>query len=156
MLVHKGTVKHNWNRSYGFLGTTMRSTVEEAWAKRFHDLRLEWKYEPFGQTVPDFWLPKLNVYIEVKSDTQIFMPTLPVGYREFMDECVGRNASFVIVCGYPDQRAKTPKTAWKYGWVVSPDLSFDRRRDFTDFTQFLTTRGEQPGLLGYNEVDDAT
>lgn len=55
--------------------TEFRSTLEADWACTLDSLGIEWQYEPVTVTlpsgewyVPDFWLPQLATYIEVKGD----------------------------------------------------------------------------------------
>jgi hypothetical protein len=58
-------------RHYG--GITFRSTLEADWANTLDTLSIRWEYEnrlvtlPQGaEYLPDFWLPDLDTYIEVK------------------------------------------------------------------------------------------
>jgi hypothetical protein len=53
--------------------TAFRSSLEADWACTLDNLGIEWRYEPVTVTlpsgewyVPDFWLPELATYIEVK------------------------------------------------------------------------------------------
>lgn len=52
-----------------------RSRLEADWAASLHALNIEWKYEPRLVTLPsgehylpDFWLPQIGTWIEVKGD----------------------------------------------------------------------------------------
>lgn len=58
-----------------YRGWTFRSRLEARWAMLFDLLRLRWAYEPegfdlrrrgAGLYVPDFWLPDLGCWVEVK------------------------------------------------------------------------------------------
>lgn len=57
-----------------YAGCRFRSRLEARWAVFFDTLGIEWQYEPQGYTVgpdgvaylPDFWLPFLKVWVEVK------------------------------------------------------------------------------------------
>lgn len=57
-----------------YLGITFRSRTEARWAVLFQELGLEWNYEPEGHGLsgrgylPDFYLPQLRLYVEVKPD----------------------------------------------------------------------------------------
>ena len=55
--------------------TEFRSSLEADWACTLDSLGIRWQYEPVTVTlpsgewyVPDFWLPELSTYIEVKGD----------------------------------------------------------------------------------------
>lgn len=55
-----------------YAGCRFRSRLEARWAVFFDELHIQWEYEPQGFLVdgtpylPDFWLPRQNVYYEVK------------------------------------------------------------------------------------------
>jgi hypothetical protein len=59
-----------------YAGERFRSSLEADWACTLDFYRIEWKYEPEGIQlpsgegyVPDFWLPQIGTWIEVKGDT---------------------------------------------------------------------------------------
>lgn len=58
-----------------YKGYRFRSRLEARWAVFFDALGIEWLYEhegyqlPSGLYLPDFWLPKLEMYAEVKPET---------------------------------------------------------------------------------------
>ncbi|MFE0379101.1 hypothetical protein ACFW1M_26745 [Streptomyces inhibens] len=54
-------------------GTTFRSRLEADWAQTLNGARIKWRYEPETITlpsravyIPDFWLPEIGVWLEVK------------------------------------------------------------------------------------------
>lgn len=55
-----------------YLGYRFRSRLEARWAVFFHTLGIEFEYEkegfelPAGRYLPDFWLPHMNAWIEIK------------------------------------------------------------------------------------------
>jgi hypothetical protein len=56
-----------------YKGVEMMSTLEADWAKTFDSWSLKWAYEPEGVKLangenyrPDFWLPSLSTWVEVK------------------------------------------------------------------------------------------
>lgn len=57
-----------------YRGCRFRSRLEARWAVFLDELRITWKYEDQGYEVdgfrclPDFWLPDLSMYAEVKGD----------------------------------------------------------------------------------------
>ena len=59
-------------RAYGH---RFRSRLEARWAVAFTEAAIEWQYEPDGFDLgdagfylPDFWLPQVNMWAEVKPD----------------------------------------------------------------------------------------
>lgn len=67
-----------------YRGHRFRSRLEARWAVAFDFLGVEWKYESQGYRVgyesrpylPDFWLPSLGVWVEVKGDPLALDKTL--------------------------------------------------------------------------------
>ncbi len=59
-------IETNWN------GYHFRSRLEARWAVFFQTARIKWEYEPEGYVLPsgpylpDFWLPDLDMWAEVK------------------------------------------------------------------------------------------
>src|ERR1039457_3106365 len=59
-----------------YAGYRFRSRLEARWAVFFRHLGIRWDYEPQGYRVgpakrpylPDFWLPDLGTWVEVKGD----------------------------------------------------------------------------------------
>jgi hypothetical protein len=57
-----------------YRGITFRSRTEARWAVLFQELGLDWNYEPEGHGLsgrgylPDFYLPQLGLYVEIKPD----------------------------------------------------------------------------------------
>lgn len=57
-----------------YAGFRFRSRLEARWAVFFNELGITWQYEPQGYLVgeeqipylPDFWLPELGMWVEVK------------------------------------------------------------------------------------------
>ena len=56
-----------------YKGYRFRSRLEARWAVYFDALKIEWHYEPegfdlgsAGPYLPDFWLPQVHMYAEVK------------------------------------------------------------------------------------------
>jgi hypothetical protein len=62
-------------RWYGLHGTAFRSSLEADWACTLDHLGIKWEYEPQrlrlpsgAGYIPDFWLPEIGTWIEVKGD----------------------------------------------------------------------------------------
>lgn len=59
-----------------YAGHTFRSRLEARFAVLFDGLAIRWEYEPegfelpSGLYVPDFWLPQLRAWVEVKPDPE--------------------------------------------------------------------------------------
>ena len=59
-----------------YRGYRFRSRLEARWAVLFDTLRVQWEYEKEGfeleggvRYLPDFWLPELKMWVEVKGET---------------------------------------------------------------------------------------
>lgn len=59
-----------------YKGYRFRSRLEARWAVFFDAMKIEWEYEPEGfvlsdgtRYLPDFWLPQVNMWAEVKADS---------------------------------------------------------------------------------------
>lgn len=97
-------------------GVSFRSRLEARYACSFDSIGLEWAYEVEGlqlvsgeRYLPDFWLPKLNAFIEVKGplkDRLHLVHAAALQSEDFSffvgDEC-GRltRAIFIGVCHIP-------------------------------------------------------
>jgi hypothetical protein len=88
-------------------GYRFRSRLEARWAVFFDALEIRYTYEPQGFNLngilylPDFYLPTLNTWLEVK-------PTIDLSARDceavarFADALIGANeAEFYVLCGEP-------------------------------------------------------
>jgi hypothetical protein len=57
-----------------YAGCRFRSRLEARWAVFFDHLGIRWEYEPQGYVIdgrpylPDFWIPELHTWVEVKGD----------------------------------------------------------------------------------------
>lgn len=79
-----------------------RSKLEVKWAKLFENIGLSSIYEPcsvntrHGQYVPDFYLPSVKTWVEVK-------PVQPskIELDKFIDVCVKHNEFGLLVQGFP-------------------------------------------------------
>ena len=66
-----GTIKAIETR---YAGYRFRSRLEARWAVFFKEMKLRWHYEPEGYDLdglnylPDFWMPELDCFIEIKPD----------------------------------------------------------------------------------------
>jgi hypothetical protein len=55
-----------------YSGIKFRSRLEASYAKSFDDYKIRWAYEPEGYNIngtyylPDFWMPKIRTFFEVK------------------------------------------------------------------------------------------
>ena len=90
-----------------YRGYSMRSRSEGRFGVTFDHLDLRWDYEPQGFTIsaltnyrPDFWLPDLGVYVEIKGQ-----PPLPRDIARMAMLCYGRGLVGYIFWGgvpHPD------------------------------------------------------
>lgn len=57
-------------------GYRFRSRLEARWAVYFSSIKIKWEYEnegyelPSGRYLPDFWLPEVRLWAEVKTDNE--------------------------------------------------------------------------------------
>lgn len=102
-----------------------RSRLEARWAVFFNTLGIKWEYEPQGYTVgpssrpylPDFRLPELNTFVEVKGDAERLDVNL---LAEFTRE--RRDAVFTLVLG-PVPNMETGKIPTHALFMPSFDFS---------------------------------
>lgn len=86
-----------------YKGYRFRSRLEARWAVFFDTLRVEWLYEhegfelPSGRYLPDFYLPSLNLWVEIKGEGPTKHEVAKA--RELLD--VGAGPVF-ISCGLPE------------------------------------------------------
>ena len=93
-----------------YKGYRFRSRLEARWAVFFDSLGLKWEYEPegfelgeAGWYLPDFYLPELNCWAEVKphiNSKQICINDL----NKFGSFCVGLKTTLLILDGIPEPR----------------------------------------------------
>jgi len=86
-----------------YAGHRFRSRLEARWAVFFNALNITWQYEPQGYTVgrdkhpylPDFWLPDLKAFVEVKGDPD----TLNLNTLADLTEATAGDALAVLILG---------------------------------------------------------
>jgi hypothetical protein len=91
-----------------YKGHRFRSRLEARWAVFFNSLNIKWEYEKEGyileddtKYLPDFWLPELNYWIEIKPETddgKSCKDGLDIMHK-FGKNCIG---SAYLLCGIPD------------------------------------------------------
>lgn len=87
-----------------YAGCRFRSRLEARWAVFFDTLGIAWEYEPEGfelddgqRYLPDFWLPHLRIWFEVKGS----LSTHDAKWRKLHDEL---NLSWMLGEGWRDER----------------------------------------------------
>lgn len=111
-----------------YAGCRFRSRLEARWAVFFDTLGIKWEYEPQGYTVgpdkrpylPDFLLPELQTFVEVKGETERLDARLLVELAREHGE-----VPFTLVLG--------PVPTMSRGKVPTHAL-FTPVFDFTDYT----------------------
>lgn len=106
-----------------YRGVRFRSRLEARWAVFYDALGLEWHYEhegyqlPSGWYLPDFWLPSLGVWIEIK-------PTDP-GHGAELQLCeelaAGTHKSVLLFFGEVNPPNDEPYSS-AY-WIGGPDCT---------------------------------
>ena len=100
-------------------GTLFRSTQEVRYAMLFNRLGLDWQYEPIpyqtplGTYLPDFWLPDLDIHVEIKG-----MIIKDEAIIKLQSVCDQTGKSGVILSGYPD-----PYQIFESPWSTSKGYS---------------------------------
>ena len=91
-----------------YKGYRFRSRLEARWAVFFDRLGIRWQFEPegfdlkkhnLGYYLPDFYLPDLNYWIEVKPEN--FSREDEAAYEKLACVAVGTNAKGLLVAGEP-------------------------------------------------------
>lgn len=85
-----------------YKGYRFRSRLEARWAVFFDALGLQWEYEPegfetsAGWYLPDFWVPALDCWIEIKG-------TPPTQHEDDLAQalCIGKGTAVAIFIGLP-------------------------------------------------------
>lgn len=96
-----------------YAGCRFRSRLEARWAVFFDHLGIEWQYEPQGvvlpsgkRYLPDFHLPQLALWVEVKGDEQEFR----VGAARYAEAALHLDGTGLMVLGpVPDTRHGLPQ-----------------------------------------------
>lgn len=75
-------------------GYKFRSRLEARWAVFFDEIGFQYEYEPEGFKLhdgtlylPDFYLPKYHLYVEVKPERQDMLDSYREKCEKFQDEC---------------------------------------------------------------------
>ena len=108
-------------------GTRFRSELEAGWARTLDHYRIGWEYEqhacklPSGaQYLPDFWLPAVRTFIEVKG---------PHVQRRHKTEELAKevNADVIVLIGWPPVRKRSSPYLWEpyLNWL--DPLGYDTR-----------------------------
>ena len=105
-------------------GYRFRSRLEARWAVFFDAMGIKYEYEPEGfvlsngiKYLPDFFLPTLNVYLEVKHTGDVFIrrkgdfvemkDKFVDKYGRFINDCTGQNYGVWFVFGDPCNALKS-------------------------------------------------
>lgn len=97
-----------------YAGCRFRSRLEARWAVAFDHLRLKWEYEAQGyhlpsgaRYLPDFWLPDVNVAVEVKGDEKAFRQEAP-RYAEAVNTGALPGRGLIFLGPIPDASSREP------------------------------------------------
>jgi hypothetical protein len=98
-------------------GCHFRSRLEARWATFFTELGIEWQYEPevfdlpSGRYLPDFWLPRLSVYVEVRGDPR------RCSSSEFGAHAIEMESRILVLTAVPEP----PPVDFDWYWPVFSD-----------------------------------
>jgi hypothetical protein len=88
-----------------FKGCRFRSRTEARWAVYFDAIGTPWQYEkegfdlPSGKYLPDFWLPQVEMWAEVKP-----VELTPVEYRLAAELAALSQRAFLMLVGPPENK----------------------------------------------------
>lgn len=88
-----------------YAGCKYRSRTEARWAVFFDALGLRFQYEfegleiRSGAYLPDFWIPDLKLFMEIKGDE----PT-EMGRRKCAEVCEAAQCAMILAVGAPEER----------------------------------------------------
>lgn len=140
----------------GYAGHLFRSRLEARWAVFFDALKIPWEYEaeryqlPSGKYLPDFWLPRQELFYEVKG----VAPT--VAYRRLLEELsVGTGHRVALAVGsIPDPARYAPGSEgesdfWIDTYEPTVDTGLVERQAWTQCAKcsFFDLRHEGIGRL---------
>lgn len=130
-----------------YSGVTFRSRLEAKWAVFMDHLEVQWHYEPetyslsSGWYVPDFWVPSVDSFLEIKpADFNPYPSPLVVGIE--LEKCRELEAltqkRVFLFSGSPKNQESSNESAWYSGgdhhylWCVCPvcgkvGIEFDGR-----------------------------
>lgn len=94
-------------------GIEFRSRLEARWAVFFDQLNIKWFYEyegyetPYGNYLPDFWLPNVKLRFGEEEKTQgILFEVKPRSHNERHDKLEyianALNVGGILACGFPE------------------------------------------------------
>lgn len=104
-----------------YSGLQFRSRLEARWAVFFDTLGVEWRYEhegyqlPSGWYLPDFWLPRSQVFVEIKG-------TYPTGQEQKLASELGEATKQKVVIMNGDiGRWLPPNSDHESGHLMAPN-----------------------------------
>lgn len=103
-------------------GYRFRSRLKARWAVFFDAVGIEWQYEPESYWLskpflPDFWLPKLEMFAEIKSTREEGDQSFPI-VKELVAQS---NKRAIVICGSPHQYQSHDVS------LLKPDRSYAER-----------------------------
>lgn len=139
-----------------YKGYRFRSRLEARWAVFFDALNMRWEYEKEGfvlhtgeRYLPDFWLPEIKLWIEVKGELDWHKKTTESGYTYYVSPQLDKCETFrdsqewpvACIVGTPGE-----ERIWFYAWDLSDSsggcFQCDNARWYLDYpgdkTRILT------------------
>ncbi|MFH1110941.1 MAG: hypothetical protein V1790_17345 [Planctomycetota bacterium] len=139
-----------------YAGHLCRSRMEARWMVFFDALEIKFWYEPegfplkIGWYLPDFFLPQVNLYAEVKP-----VEMGPISLKKCVELCLMSGNGIISLVGPPDFRTYRAMIVLPDGLLDSEslllDIDYHTRRYYTQERRFFSNPGDQ-----FSTEDDFT
>lgn len=102
-----------------YKGIEFRSRTEARWAVFLTELGIEWEYEPEGYQLlsgwylPDFWLPQIDAFLEVKPENR-------EDDERWSELAIATSKRVFVTNGYPK-----PHDEWLTKWAGNPEAELE-------------------------------
>jgi hypothetical protein len=136
-----------------YAGCRFRSRLEARWAVFFDHLDIRWEYEPQGfelprgQYLPDFYLPGIGKWVEIKATVGAISHHNWEVMQDFGNEVAMPDDKFSILFSLPEPRKKPAPFIWTVGWTGPIPLHVVTSEDFRYGTIVTTGTGPDDGAI---------
>jgi hypothetical protein len=141
-----------------YKGYRFRSRLEARWAVFFDALKIQWEYEkqgfhlPSGDYLPDFWLPQVSMWAEVKAE-----PMTGIESRLCCELAAATGWPCLKLIGVPENKGYWAVYPLQEGYDESLHGPFDVEFCLTNYHGYVTGEGRfysSPGSEEDSRHDD--